>query len=163
MRNSHASSLALTVPGAFMKLVKGMRSRTGKPCPTSSLPLWMVRHSYYWEVLGDVGSESECITHYASWQAFQEAQRDEDLDRHLLVRFDWEEENDSPSPMSPEHPAKSQLKLYYFLKRECRLKAVVVQVTRSDEPDVRGWLRRRFRHLIRIWSPIVEEWEEGKE
>lgn len=162
MRNSIANSLNVRVPGAFMKLVKGMRSGSGKPYRISSFPLWTVRHPYRSEVFCYFGSDGGCPAHYESWQAFLKSHDDEDPDLNLLVRFDWDEETAQPGRTSQERPCRSQLKLFYIWQRKGRFKSVLVDVKRSDEPDVRRWLKERFEHLRGLWSPVAQEWEEGR-
>lgn len=146
-----------------MQVVKGMVFRGSSRLRIASLPLWSVRHPYFCEVLCYFGSDGGHPTHYESWQAFLETHGDENRDLNLLVRFDWQDELVKPRHTSRETPRKSQLKLFYVQQRKGFLKAILVDVRRSDEPEVRRWLRSRLRHLLRLWSPLVEEWEEGKE
>lgn len=152
----------MRAPGAFVKVVKGMVVRSQPRLRIAKLPLWCIRHPYFCEVLCYFGSDGGCPTQFESWKTFLEAHDDENRDMNLLVRFDWQEEVVRPGITSRERPCKSQLKLFYVRQRKGCLKAILVDVRRSDEPEVRRWLSERFGHLLGLWSPLVEEWKEGK-
>lgn len=126
--------------------------------------LWEVDHPYY-------SSESNFFsrdyhTNYGSWQAFFEAEGDNDLDYNLLFRWDWSPndylEDDSTDGLKAyadrfgDRDHAWTLKLFYVLQRKGIYRAVEVSVCKADEPAVRAFLAKYVAHLRLVWEPLLD-------
>lgn len=79
-----------------------------------------------------------------------------DPDYNLLFRWDWSVSDPDDCEDGEELPPE-RLELFWMLQRKGRFMVVSFPVTRDQEPEIREWLRSRFEHLLRLWSPFAPE------
>ena len=117
-------------------------------------PLIGSKHPYY-------SSESNFYSNeypyrFGSWKKFRESGwYDSDEDMNYLVRWDWK----TPDPDDYEAtgvplPDHDTLHLFFVLQRKGIYAPVEVAVKSEDEPDVKAWLKTRWRTVQANWSPI---------
>lgn len=106
------------------------------------LKLWRANHPYY-------GPDGNGHEDFASWVAFVDEWGEVDLDYNFLYRWDWHEG-------SQHDLAKGEARLYlcFVQQRKGQLYSVHVAITRDDEPAIRAWLQKAWKHVCAVWAPF---------
>lgn len=122
--------------------------------------LWDTEHPYYCNEGNYFAKLGECGQDFGSWGDFVSTEGSSDLDLNLVFRFDWVVRGDDDCKRDP-HPDENyradKLKLFYMGQRKGLYRYVVINVCRADEPQVREWLLVRYKHLLKLWTPISSE------
>lgn len=146
--------------------------------------LWETPHSYYCEEgnffksgLHTVYESWEDFAQPVKEMFAGNMLYDYDDDLNFLYRWDWKKadsenylfsysdeiledgsvtkEQIAESLKEFEEDSKSdRLMLYFMLQRKSYNISVEVNVTESDEPLVRQWLNKKWKHMKKMWSPI---------
>lgn len=125
--------------------------------------LWDIQHDYYCSESNYFSND--CKNHYPRWQDFIESEGDNDFDMNLLFRFDWEAPREDDEPENPiewigdENYRDCRLWLFWMGQRKGLFRCTTVDVCRADEPSVREWLQKRWKHMHKLWAPISGELE----
>jgi hypothetical protein len=110
--------------------------------------LWTARHPYH--CTGGCYYTSEpCGQEYDSWAAFLSDWKESDEDYNLLFRWDWYEGEENEI-----EPGRARVELHYFMQRKGYPYTCRVDVTRADEPAVRAFLTKKWRHMQKLWAPF---------
>lgn len=110
--------------------------------------LWEVNHPYRCNLGNYFCTPGETETKYESWDAFEADAKYEDLDMNLIFRFDWELANDDTGL---DH---EELRLFYMGQRKGVYRHVIIKIDRKDEPKVKKFLKKRWQHLKKLWTPF---------
>ena len=122
----------------------------------SETTLSETKHPYYSSETPYFNREREYPQRFNSWQSFRESGwHDSDEDMNYLVRWDWL----SPDPDDYEGtgepvPDHDTLWLFFVLQRKGLYAPLAVAVRKEDEPEVRAWLKTRWRTVQANWTPI---------
>lgn len=111
--------------------------------------LWEPVHSYYCNPENYYAGRSD-RSFFKDWASFLEEWENADFDYNLLFRWDWDEK-------------EGTLTLFWMGQRKGLFQSTkIVEVTREDEPSVRAWLEKRWKHLASLWAPLsgVETFHE---
>jgi hypothetical protein len=93
---------------------------------------------------------------FQSWERFVESGwADSDEDMNYVVRWDWRRPDpeayaDDPTAM-PDH---DWLEIFIVQQRKGIYVPLRVAVRESDEPEVRAWLKVRYRTVKANWEPL---------
>jgi len=79
-----------------------------------------------------------------------------DKDMNLVFRFDWRAAGGSWNSGTED-----KLDLFIVGQRKGLYRSVSVFVKRSEEPDIRQWLRGRLVHLLKLWTPLTGNGERS--
>lgn len=109
--------------------------------------LWEVKHDYYCNESNYYSND--CHASYESWADFVEEEGDADMDLNLLFRWDWHCPQSEPDA-EPNHT----LQLFFVGQRKGLFRCAEIKVTPDSETDVRQWLFKRYRHLMKLWEPL---------
>lgn len=110
--------------------------------------LWETDHPYY----GAEGCFYANGHHhdYKTWSDFLEDWADADEDMNYIYRFDWREGEDWGVK-----PGTAELWVHFVMQRKAFTTSACVQVTRDQEPEIRDWLAKRWRHVCATWTPFA--------
>jgi hypothetical protein len=110
--------------------------------------LWEVEHPYYCNLGNYFCQNADVESIYDSWDDFEADAKDEDLDMNLIFRFDWQLANDDTGL------EYEQLHLVSMGQRKGIYRWVVIRINRKDEPKVKKFLKKRWEHLKKLWTPF---------
>jgi hypothetical protein len=113
---------------------------------TQDHKLWEVEHPYYCSPQSY--TENGTDESFDSWREFFDEYGDSDFDMNLVFRFDWK----SADP--DDGRDTDVLEVFFMQQRRGRFVPVTIAVSRDDEPAARAWLRERYDHLKRLWTPF---------
>jgi len=124
---------------------------------TEAPHLWEMAHPYHCNE--ENYFRGGCHAEFGSWSDFLEDQGDMDEDMNLVFRFDWRAAGSDWNPGTED-----KIDLFIMGQRKGLYRTVSVYVKRSEEPKIRQWLRDRFTHLLKLWTPLSgdgtrSEWE----
>lgn len=112
--------------------------------------LWEADHPYYCNQGNYFCNDDDLESNYDSWDEFEKETKDEDLDMNLIFRFDWQLANEDTGL---EH---EELQLFYMGQRKGIYRWVIIKIDRKDEPKVKKFLKKRWEHMNKLWSPLSE-------
>jgi hypothetical protein len=104
--------------------------------------LWEAKHDYYC-----CGAEREYS--YDSWDQYQQDSKNIDLDMNLLVRWDWKDSLDKDNEIDED-----VLQLTVIHQRKGDLVTINITVNKDNESAITEWLKPRYEHLMKLWSPL---------
>ena len=85
-----------------------------------------------------------------------------DPEFNLLFRWDWRAPLDDDCEeieweSDDETARESRLQLFWVLQRKGIFQCTEVKVARSEEPQIRDWLKARMGHMLALWAPLLED------
>lgn len=109
--------------------------------------LWDVEHPY---------SSSECnyysndqTYHYSSWDNFFNEWGKADPDYNLVFRFDWKEPEDN------HYGEGHGLHIFWIQQRKGIYSCTIINdVDPEREPEIREWMKRRYKYMQKLWTPF---------
>jgi hypothetical protein len=120
--------------------------------------LWELNHAYYCN-LGNYRS-NDCLYEFDSFEDFNEAWGNADLDYNLLFRWDWSQydpnDHSEEEKQNPGHDTRDELKIFWMLQRHGDFRCCVVKVRKDDEQDVIEFLQPRWEYMKKLWEPLGE-------
>jgi hypothetical protein len=119
--------------------------------------LWEAKHDYYCAE-GNYyapGNQQPFLEH-ESFDDFLSEESDADLDMNLVFRWDWHEgtDYDLPEFNGDENQRNGKLFIFFMGQRKGLYRWAEVDVCRADEPKVIEYLMPRYRHLMKLWTPL---------
>lgn len=100
------------------------------------MKLYESSHLYYC-------SEGERTTTFHSWNEFLEDFNSYDLDLNLIIRWDWNSED------------QDILWLFSVQQRKGILTSYEIYVTKNDEISIKEFLQIRWAKIKENWAPII--------
>lgn len=115
--------------------------------------LYEIKHDYYCQPENFYSGKT--ITYYDCWEDFLFDWKDADEDYNLLFRFDWNQEEDDED--EGNNIIENKLYLHWILQRKGLYICSIVTVKKENEKDIKKWLEKKYKHLIKLWQPFGEE------
>jgi hypothetical protein len=120
--------------------------------------LKVTNHPFYCKKQNYLASPDEpevYSEHYLTWKSFKETRIDENKDWNLLFRFDLEEKIIMDFSIGVKKYLL--LTLFYVLQRKGHYCFVTIDVTEQELPEVETFLKTRWEHLNKLWTPFSKD------
>jgi hypothetical protein len=114
----------------------------------SDHPYYMTEGNYY---------SNNCHTEWECLDLFLSEYGDADVDRNLVVRWDWREGEDwdLAAHNGSDTDRIARLVVQIIHQRKARLVSHEIKVCRADEPEARAFLLKHAERLAENWSPLL--------
>lgn len=112
--------------------------------------LWECEHSYYCTE-SNYFSNKDISQKFSSFSDFLEEWGTSDMDYNLIFRWDWEEDVERKKD---DNYRSAILRVYFMIQRKGYFICCDIQVCRNDEKEIIDFLKPRFEHLTKLWSPF---------